>query len=337
MPAPVTMADVARVAGVHQTTVSLALRNHRSIPAATTERIRKIATDLGYRPNPMVSALIAERRRRHPSGKGSTLAFLTHFSTRDGWRHSRNYVEIYDHLQAQAALRGYGVEAFWLNERGMTPARMRDILLNRGIRGIIVCPMPEQPRILDFDFSGFAALALGLTLETPLLDRVAVDYHAVMSLCIDRLKARGRRRIGFATTLPIDSRVNHLSLGAFLAERHLHPRNFVPPLTPREWEMADFERWIKTSRPDALITAITEDYLLLEKWLKSPALSAHPVVDLVCVDCSSTLPAQPGVQQDLPAAVRAAIEWISNRVERAQFGLPASPQTIMVSGRWREA
>ena len=328
---PVTMADVAKAAGVHQTTVSLALRNHRSIPEKTAARIRKLADDLGYRPNPMVSALIAERRRGLPSGQGSTLAFLTCYPQRDGWRHSPNYVAVHEELKTHAAHRGYRVEDFWLTEPGMSPARMRDILLSRGIRGIIVCPMPPQPRTLDFDFSGFAVLALGLTLEAPLVDRVAIDYHAVMSLCVNQLKSRGRRRIGFATTLDIDSRVNHLSLGAFLAARHLEPRRFVAPLTPREWDAADFARWLKTARPDALITAITPDYLRIKKWLDA----GSSALDLVCVDCSSALPGQPGVIQDLPAEARAAVDWVTSRVERAQFGIPATPQTIMVAGTWR--
>jgi len=46
------MRDVARAAGVHQTTVSLALRNHASIPAATRERIKAAAAELGYKQIP---------------------------------------------------------------------------------------------------------------------------------------------------------------------------------------------------------------------------------------------------------------------------------------------
>jgi len=337
MNARITMNEVARAAGVHQTTVSLALRNHPSIPPATRDRIRTLADELGYRPNPLVSALIAERRRGRASGQGTTLAFLTCFAEKSGWRHSANYVAIHEELKAHAGRCGYQLEEFWLTAPGMTPARLRDILFNRGIRGIIVCPMPDSIRTLDFDFTGFTALALGLTLESPRLDRVTIDYHAVMSLCVNQLKARGRRRIGFATTLNIDSRVNHLSLGAFLAERHLSPRRFVAPFTPRDWDAAAFSHWIKTTRPDALITAITPDYLWLQPWLAAIAPRQRTVIDLVCVDCNAALPGQPGVIQDLTAEARTAIDWVTSHLERAQFGIPASPQTIGVGGTWRDA
>ena len=332
----ITMADVARTAGVLQTTVSLALRNHPSIPSETRDRIRRVAEEMGYRPNPLVSALIAARRRGHASSEGSTLAFLTSFPKRDQWRHSANYVAVFDELRAHAAGRGYRIAEFWLAEPGMTPARLRTIFLNRGIRGLIVCPMPNEPRVLDFDFTEFAAVALGLTLHHPALDRVSIDYYAVMNLCVARLREKRRRRIAFATTLDIDSRVNHLSLGAFLAERHLDPDRFLQPLTSQQWNQRTFMTWLRESRPDALITAISPDYQLLKSWIDAEPAKDRPLLELVCVDCAVNRPDQTGVIQNLVGEARAAIDFLTSRVERAQFGVPAEPQTILVTGTWRE-
>ena len=332
----ITMAEVAKAAGVHQTTVSLALRNHPSIPEATRERIHRLAQKLGYRPNPLVSALVAERRRGRPSGKGDILGFLTAYDQADGWKHSANYVAVHRELRNQAELRGYRLADFWLCAPGMTPSRLRDILLNRGVRGLLVCPMPAEPRVIDFDFSGFAAVALGFTLQAPLLDRVAIDYQAVMHLAIARLRAKGCQRIAFATTREIDDRVNHLSLGAFLSARHLEPRCFIRPHVTARWTRTAFLVWLRETRPDALITAITPDYRLLQSWLADAPAVSHPP-ELVCVDCAVNDPHQTGVVQNLAAEARAAIDFVTSRVERAQFGLPAEPQTILVTGTWREA
>lgn len=329
------MADVARALGVHQTTVSLALRNHRSIPPATRERVQAMADKMGYRPNPLVSALIAERKSGRITSKGSTLAFLTCFPQAAGWRHSPNYVTVHEELQVHAASRGYRIEEFWLMEPGMTPVRMKDILLNRGIRGVIVCPMPSEPRSLTFDFSEFAAVSLGLTLQKPLLDRVAIDYSAVMNLCVKGLKERNCRRIGFATTYEIDSRVNHLSLGAFLAERYRDPKSFLAPLTLQAWEYNLFSTWLQKNRPDAVITAISPDYFRLHQWLQRESAVNLSSLSLVCVDCMVDEPGQGGVVQNLAAEAKAAVDFLTSRVERAQFGLPNAPQTILVSGSWR--
>ena len=55
----VTLAAIAAQAGVHVTTVSLALRNSPRLPIATRDRIRKLADELGYAPDPMLQALVA--------------------------------------------------------------------------------------------------------------------------------------------------------------------------------------------------------------------------------------------------------------------------------------
>ena len=58
------MQDVADAAQVHRTTVSLALRRDPRIPTATRERVERHAAKLGYRANPLVSALMQLQRRR---------------------------------------------------------------------------------------------------------------------------------------------------------------------------------------------------------------------------------------------------------------------------------
>ena len=57
----VTMADVARAAGVNKGTVSRALRGDRRISNETRERIWRIARDLGYEPDAVASGLSSRR------------------------------------------------------------------------------------------------------------------------------------------------------------------------------------------------------------------------------------------------------------------------------------
>jgi len=59
--AEVTIADVARAAGVSPTTVSHALSGNRPVSAATIARVRRAADELGYRPNPMARGLRTRR------------------------------------------------------------------------------------------------------------------------------------------------------------------------------------------------------------------------------------------------------------------------------------
>ena len=85
----VTLSDIAVKAEVHVTTVSLALRNHPRLPETTRRRIQALAKKMGYAPDPFLRALVAYRggvieRRNTP-----TLAYVTNWTTRWGWKKPR--------------------------------------------------------------------------------------------------------------------------------------------------------------------------------------------------------------------------------------------------------
>lgn len=62
MPAPVTIGDIARVAGVHPATVSRALHGAgNKVSAETQERVARLAREMGYRPNIMAASLRTKR------------------------------------------------------------------------------------------------------------------------------------------------------------------------------------------------------------------------------------------------------------------------------------
>src|SRR5882724_4094007 len=81
----VTMATIAREAGVSLMTVSRALRGHLSVRPKTGDRIRLLAEKLGYRPDPKVSRLMGYLRRGRLAGP-ETIAWITSSATREGWR-----------------------------------------------------------------------------------------------------------------------------------------------------------------------------------------------------------------------------------------------------------
>ncbi|MBN9180285.1 MAG: LacI family DNA-binding transcriptional regulator, partial [Microbacterium sp.] len=57
----VTIVDVARAAGVAISSASSALNNQRGVSAATRERVRAVADELGYVPSARGRALSAKR------------------------------------------------------------------------------------------------------------------------------------------------------------------------------------------------------------------------------------------------------------------------------------
>jgi LacI family fructose operon transcriptional repressor len=84
---PIKLQDIADRAGVCRATVSLALRNHPSLPLVTRTRIQDLARELGYRPHPLVAALMTYKRAlRSPEPTGTTIAFVLNFSSRGPWQ-----------------------------------------------------------------------------------------------------------------------------------------------------------------------------------------------------------------------------------------------------------
>lgn len=343
------MSDVARLAGVHPSTVSRALRNDHRLPVETRERLNRLAEELGYRPNPLVSALIAGRKKRHRSRSavrdasseqpGSVLAFLTMWEKRGQWRRARQYAEVFEAMKRGAWKRGYGLEEFWLREKGMTAGRLERILLARGIRGIVVCPLPGGLHELEFDFSRFSSVALGYTLHEPRLDHVAYDYPMVLKIAVQHLRQRGFSRLGFVTTSHTSNRVAHLSLGAFLAERHLDQRRFMSPLVLgsglAEETETRVETWIREKCPDVVITPTQAECVAVREIAKRMGISIPGDLSLICLDCHVDTK-DGGMMRDTEAEARAVIELLTSRVERGQEGIPATPQTILIGGHWKE-
>ncbi|MDZ4185468.1 MAG: LacI family DNA-binding transcriptional regulator, partial [Desulfuromonadales bacterium] len=68
--------DIAQKAGVSTATVSFAMgSNLRKVSVATRDRVVKLATEMGYRPNPLRSAWQAEVRSRRALPVQAALGF----------------------------------------------------------------------------------------------------------------------------------------------------------------------------------------------------------------------------------------------------------------------
>jgi transcriptional regulator with XRE-family HTH domain len=75
----ITMAEIAEKVGVSRMAVSMALRGHHRISLQLRRRVQRVARELGYVPDPFLSALAAHRRQRVPAKDHGVLAWLNHW------------------------------------------------------------------------------------------------------------------------------------------------------------------------------------------------------------------------------------------------------------------
>ncbi|MEO7412334.1 MAG: LacI family DNA-binding transcriptional regulator, partial [Opitutaceae bacterium] len=329
-----TLQDVADRAGVHRSTVALALRDHPRIGLATRRRVQQLAKKLGYRLNPLVAALMSSRRSGRPV-KHVTLAFLTNYPTRFGWQpqyHPRP--DFFPGAAARAKEFGYQLEHFWLAEPGMTPARMGDILTARGINGAMIARLPPGQHTFEFPWERFSCVALGMTLRSPLLHHVTENHFdtawQAMQQCLDR----GYRRVGFVFSQANDSpRVGDRWLGAYFGQHSKLPATRrVAPCPGMPATRAEFVAWFQRERPDALIVNHAGSVF---QWLAELGKSVPRDVGMVDMEFHPG-PDCAGVYCD-PAKIGAlAVEMLIAQLHRNETGVPRGQHEALLTGEWHE-
>jgi LacI family transcriptional regulator/LacI family fructose operon transcriptional repressor len=331
------MQDVARAAGVHQTTVSRALRNDPRIPEATRERITRIAESLGYRPDPLVSALIAMRRSRHPPRYPVSLGFVAYTSThyRRYAPHQYTYEAHLAGARAAAERQGYQVELFPMNSPGMTPRRLDEILSTRNIPGLIIGSLPEGRGGFSLSWERFCTVVIEYTFTHAALDRVVHDSYDGMRRIMQQCRAAGLRRVGLMLTAMGHERTERLNGAAYWIEqksdRFFQP---VPPLFLPLWDPQAVTVWHRQHRLEVVVTS---NALLpgLLAWCEQRGL--RPGVDLRVVNVNAALDGPvAGVYQDPFTIGATAARMVIEKIGRNDRGIPTVRQTILTQGRWVE-
>ena len=81
----IRLKDIAEKAQLSVAAVSMAMKNDPTMAKATVEKVKKIAEEMGYSPDPALSALSAYRSKLRVQNQFSVLGLVTNWSTRDGW------------------------------------------------------------------------------------------------------------------------------------------------------------------------------------------------------------------------------------------------------------
>ncbi len=328
---PANMRSVAELTGFSIMTVSRALRDHPRVKAETKATIKAAAGQLGYRPNPMVSALMTQRRSNRRQDYVATLA-LVHCLP-DGAEFSENMRSFKAAVCEHANGLGFQVESFHLHEPGMTLNRLMEIIRARGIRGIIWEHFFSANNRLDHDFSDFACVIMGNTVVEPNFHQIESDRFAEMRLALDNLRSLGYRRIGYCSVRHIEISLNYKRLCAMLLEQsQTEPADRVPWLeveTFHNYENAVWD-WLARNRPEVVVSQNKYVYGYIRRaGLRVPAdigflhLGHHPSFkDFAGIDPNWN---ERGV---------IAVDRVVALLNQNEYGVPSAPLITYVDHRW---
>ncbi len=332
-----TMTDVARAAGVHPTTVSLSFRNHPSIPAATRQRICKIAEEIGYRPDPVLSALNAYRHENISHHEGAPLAYV--HDAGDSSESLAHREALCAGAFARAGRLGYRIERFEVGGSGLTYARLNGILRARGISGVLLAasaagggPRPE------LEWPHYCTVKIERHAHDPSLDCVATDRHGIVRLGLQQALECGYRRIGLVLPRRYDEESDLAWSSGYLAAQYRLPERLRLPVYYTEGDRpgcdsdsSAFARWLGRHTPELVMA---------QGDIIRPLLAAQGIVvprDLAFVDIDLGPGSDDaGIRHAGSSIGELAVDHLVRQMQHLRKGLAVSPTLTLVGGLWQD-
>lgn len=326
-----TLSDVGRAAGVSKATASMALRQDPRIKRETRQKVHQAAKRLGYRPDPVLSSLVARRVR----GRRATANLAALIDDRWAGARQTGWMQVLlSGMSGAAGELGYHIDELFL-ERDLHAAGSPDRLLRtRGIRGLVLLPVQNAEFRLELDFRSYALVAISRFAIGSRAHRAGSDAFAGMQLICDQVAALGYKRIGLAHALEVESRLRYEWLGGLAKEHFLRGSPFVvvsPFLPGGQMEETRFLAWVRRSRPDCIVT--NDDRL--PSWLRNAGLRIPADIGVVFINRDIVDHPNPsGIAQHFDAIGRSAIEQLHTSLQRGELGFPRVQKEILIRPHW---
>jgi len=330
------MQDVAHKAKVHVATVSRALRQRRGVSEEVRARVLRVAAELGYRINPLVSALIRSRRNPHRSNYHATLAFLAPQWPSQAQSYREDYRQLIEGAEQRAGGFGYRLEEFKLGTKGMSAQRLSDILGARNIAGLILPPLYAVKDTIDFDWMPWPVVAIGYSQRIP-VPRVVHNHERAVHLALAKCRQHGCERLGLVLPRRVSEKVEDRWVAAYLLDQFQQKKRTaaLPPLLfDGNPEPEAFTSWFKAHRPDAIIGL--QHLTPIHRWLKAGRIRVPERVALVTLDCRDQEPRFAGIDQNYALLGGLAVELLVNLLERNDRSMMQLATVLAVDGVWRD-
>jgi LacI family transcriptional regulator len=324
--------DIADKAGVSLMTVSLALRNSPRISPATRARVRRVADELGYTSDPKIADMMNYLRKRRTVKNRPVLALINARDAPLARLRAPHAVAIARCASAAAQRQGYRLEEFWLGEAGMTERRLSNILEARGIRGVLLLPLPPGRTSVDLNWVRFAAVSTCYLSHGIGLHQISTHRQQYVELALSELRALGYRRIGLAIDEDMDLRSHHQTLAHFRWDQaRLPPAQRVRELYAPTLNREVVRRWLAEQKPEVVVSPRNHVYTLLTE------LGFNIPRRLGFVSLAASAgdgPSLSGVDERPEMVGKSAIDFLAAQLQRGEFGIPAVRQFVLVEGGW---
>lgn len=322
----VTTEDVAKRAGVHKSTVARALRDDPRIRKETRERCREVAREMGYRPDPALSIIAANRWQTRARPSGATMAYLDFQNEKQPRRPECGS------LRECANEMGYGFEEFRYREYGSLKA-LTQMLRARGIQGLILGPMHTPIRCEGAGWEEFCLVNCIPGHYSPSAHGILEDEFAAVSLCVAKVREAGYGRVGIAVLrhdfVNEDDRVRFAA--ASLCNSEAPARLRVPPYAGGFEDYEGLRAWYRKYRPEAVVgfNRMVQIWLQTAGW-ESPRDHAFAALRGTPMDSYA------GNWLDYRSLANATLEMLDSMLRHGYRGLPERPRRVFIEPVWQD-
>lgn len=328
MPKQITLRDIAKKAGVSSAAVSLAMRNSPRVSTARRQKIRKIAAELGYRPNPLVSALMTTRKTKsYPN--------IVNIVWVDGYTEQEFRADRLEELKLKGVKEradelGLQLECFHGWQTNWSFKQLERILKSRGLRGVIFGSARVDVDVV-LDWSSFACVKTISYFPS-------ANLHQVRSYPLDntrkmivRLTDYGYRRIGLAIPESDTVTADHIVMSPFYHYQSNIPlKERVPVFKPinvsAKGKKNSLYAWYLKYRPDVVIAYAFDFHNELERnRVKVPDDVAWAQLSMAKTDGSVA-----GTFSHHDEVGRTAVDLLAELLYTNSCGLPRYPKVVSV-------
>lgn len=335
--ARVTLKDIAAELGLSLPTVSMALRDHRDIAAATRERVKAKAAEMGYKPDAALRALADYRTRQRPSSnRWNRVALLHDWPSVEAWHSHDFYGGWRAQLEAVASERGIVIEEHWLGAGGENSKAVFRVLRHRGITGLLLAPpaLTSTPVEISLPTNhAFQVVTFGPEHLYKQFHTVQFDYYENLRLAWAMLREKGHRRIGLLHQRIQGWRTGEAWRAAFHIEKleaGWKPGTMMPLAIEEaggtEGRDAYLE-WVQRDQYDAVISSIHE----VAQWNRD--LTRPPEVAFINVRHAR----QQGIDINTGQLLRSAFELLCVEMQQTLIETHNLPFRVHIPGKWVDA
>lgn len=313
----------------------MALRQHPSIPTATSDRVKALAHSLGYAPDPMLGALADYRNRMRPRRIRSVVALVSNWDTREGWLRLPDMRRVLAGAENRAAALGYHIQHFWANKASLSPTRLSQILAARGIKGALLAPrqLNEEHAFLDRD--AFCQVALSHPAPEGNVSHVGANHYSNILRCWRELRVRGYSRVGLIVNPErmLGSEDQSTAAHGFVQAQYAAAHDWVPTLSLADGDhCSQVRRWLREHRPHAVINSSPEFHAAAE----AEQLSIPQHVGYISLDVRDDVSGAAGIDPLGEVVGEIAIEMLGSLLQRGFRSASTHTVSSLVAGTWCE-